>query len=92
MLMSATTNESVEQLQKLVLQNPVTLDLLEVSGSSQPAPSAVKGIADTIEHYSIHCSRYSATPLGNSVPAAACSTSNRELSAGRISCCMSWHC
>lgn len=60
MLMSATTNDSVEQLQKLVLHNPVTLDLLQSTAPGLEAgggePGA--GAAANIEHFSIHCSRY----------------------------------
>ena len=59
--MSATTNQSVERLQKLVLHNPVTLDLLAAEGPSTGrtslAASAGPGSADEIEHFSIHCSK-----------------------------------
>ena len=61
LLMSATTNESVERLQKLVLHNPVTLDLLAAPGPSAErtslTASAGPGSADEIEHFSLHCSK-----------------------------------
>lgn len=63
MLMSATTNEAVEELQKLMLHDPVTLDLAQQQQStdqdlavSEPDRSAA-GIATEIEHFGIRCSR-----------------------------------
>ena len=55
MLMSATMNADVERLQKLVLHNPVTLNLLasEQSGKAGPGP----GSAAEIEHFSIATDR-----------------------------------
>lgn len=53
LLMSATTNDSVERLQKLVLHNPVALDLLAADGPDRSAGDAAQG--PEIEHFSTHC-------------------------------------
>lgn len=61
LLMSATTNDSVERLQKLVLHSPVALDLLHVAGPSTEAEGVgggTSGSAAEIDHFRIHCPRY----------------------------------
>ena len=61
MLMSATTNESMEELQKLVLHNPITLDLLqsgEVEDGGENAAATSLGSAAEIQHFSIQCPRW----------------------------------
>ncbi len=55
MLMSATMNADVERLQKLVLHNPVTLNLLATGDSEKAAPGP--GSAAEIEHFSIATDR-----------------------------------
>ena len=55
MLMSATMNADVERLQKLVLHNPVTLNLLATGNSEKAAPGP--GSAAEIEHFSIATDR-----------------------------------
>ena len=60
MLMSATTNESMEELQKLVLHSPVTLDLLqsgELEDGTDNAAATSLGSAAEIKHHSIQCPR-----------------------------------
>eukprot|EP00884_Botryococcus_braunii_P010881 jgi/Botrbrau1/19795/Bobra.0124s0043.1 len=60
MLMSATSSEEVEKLEKLLLHNPVTLSLLTVdapSGDPGQAPSTPSGTATEISHFYIDCSR-----------------------------------
>lgn len=56
--MSATSSEEVERLQKLVLHNPITLNLLgsdsDPSGAAGPGP----GSAAEIEHYYVACDRH----------------------------------
>ncbi|KAK9906356.1 hypothetical protein WJX75_000482 [Coccomyxa subellipsoidea] len=57
LLMSATSSAEVERLQKLVLHNPTTLNLLgndaDASGAAGPGP----GSAAEIEHFHIACDR-----------------------------------
>ncbi|BDA46069.1 ATP-dependent RNA helicase dbp9 [Coccomyxa sp. Obi] len=57
LLMSATSSEEVERLQKLVLHNPTTLNLLggdsDPSGAAGPGP----GSAAEIDHFYIACDR-----------------------------------
>ena len=55
MLMSATMNADVERLQKLVLHNPLTLNLLasEQSGKAGPGSGSTAGV----EHFSIATDR-----------------------------------
>ena len=59
MLMSATSNAEVERLQKLVLQNPVTLNLLrpDQDDARSGGAAAGPGSAAEIEHFSVHCDR-----------------------------------
>jgi hypothetical protein len=61
MLMSATSNEDVERLQKLVLHNPIILNLLAPAdaapGARGGAAGAGPGSAAEIEHFSVHCDR-----------------------------------
>ncbi len=61
MLMSATMNADVERLQKLVLHNPVTLNLLAAGNSEKAAPGP--GSAAEIEHFSIASDRSAALTL-----------------------------
>ena len=56
MLMSATMNADVERLQKLVLHNPVTLNLLAAGDPDKAGPGP--GSAAEIEHFSIATDRY----------------------------------
>ena len=56
MLMSATMSADVERLQKLVLHNPITLNLLASGGSGKANP--VQGSAAEIEHFSVSTDRY----------------------------------
>ena len=60
--MSATSSEEVERLQKLVLHNPTTLNLLgsdsDPSGAAGPGP----GSAAEIDHYYIACDRHALLP------------------------------
>lgn len=60
MLMSATSNAEVERLQKLVLQNPVTLNLLrpDQDDARSGGAAAGPGSAAEIEHFSVHCDRW----------------------------------
>lgn len=61
MLMSATTNESMEELQKLVLHNPITLDLLQAcegEGGIENGAATSLGSAAEIQHFCIQCPRY----------------------------------
>ena len=55
MLMSATMNDDVERLQKLVLHNPVTLNLLAAGNCEKAGPGP--GSAAQIEHFSIATDR-----------------------------------
>ena len=55
MLMSATMNADVERLQKLVLHNPVTLNLLATGNPDKAGPGP--GSAAEIEHFSIATDR-----------------------------------
>jgi ATP-dependent RNA helicase DDX56/DBP9 len=62
MLMSATSSEEVERLQKLVLHNPVTLNLLQQpqdgpGGGTDGADAAGggSGAASEITHFMTHC-------------------------------------
>ena len=58
--MSATTNDSMVELQKLVLHNPVTLNLLQSSDpETQDVGNAAPGLgsAAEIQHCSIQCPR-----------------------------------
>ena len=69
MLMSATTNENVEELKKLVLHNPVTLDLLEsesleAEGAGAPVASSL-GSAEQIQHFAFPCSRLNHSAANN---------------------------
>ena len=56
MLMSATMSADVERLQKLVLHNPITLNLLASEGSGKANP--VQGSAAEIEHFSVSTDRW----------------------------------
>jgi hypothetical protein len=62
LLMSATSSAEVERLQKLVLHNPTTLNLLgndaDASGAAGPGP----GSAAEIEHFHIACDRCGSQP------------------------------
>jgi len=53
--MSATMNADVERLQKLVLHNPVTLNLLATGDAQKAGPGP--GSAAEIEHFSIATDR-----------------------------------
>ena len=53
--MSATMNADVERLQKLVLHNPVTLNLLATGDAQKAGPGP--GSATDIEHFSIATDR-----------------------------------
>lgn len=55
MLMSATTSDDVDRLTKLVLQNPIALDLLAAAGGAEGAgaPDDGAGAAAEIDHRSI---------------------------------------
>lgn len=65
LLMSATSSTDVERLQKLVLHNPITLNLLQPShgqngsstGQSDELAAGGSGAAAEIEHYSYSCSK-----------------------------------
>lgn len=63
LLMSATSSEEVERLQKLVLHNPTTLNLLgsdaDPSGAAGPGP----GSAAEIAHFYIACNRCGLLPF-----------------------------
>lgn len=54
MLMSATVSEEVERLQRLVLHNPVTLNMLAL-GSQKDNLRTGAGTAAEIEHFSLSC-------------------------------------
>ena len=56
MLMSATMSADVERLQKLVLHNPITLNLLASGGSGKANPA--QGSAAEIEHFSVSTDRW----------------------------------
>ena len=55
MLMSATMSADVERLQKLVLHNPIMLNLLASEGSGGANPA--QGSAAEIEHFSVSTDR-----------------------------------
>lgn len=58
--MSATTNDSVEELKKLVLHNPVTLDLLQSDATGEQDKAVARdslGSAAEIRHHAIQCPR-----------------------------------
>lgn len=58
MLMSATTSEDVQRLQKLVLHNPTVIDCTEHGpGANDLATTNAAGTSSSIQHYSIQCSR-----------------------------------
>jgi ATP-dependent RNA helicase DDX56/DBP9 len=50
-LMSATTSAEVEELSKLLLQNPIQLDLTHLSAASSEHPAR-----DAIEHFEVSIS------------------------------------
>ena len=56
MLMSATMSADVERLQKLVLHNPITLNLLASKGSGKADPA--QGSPAEIEHFSVSTDRW----------------------------------
>ena len=56
MLMSATMSADVERLQKLVLHNPITLNLLASGGSGKANPA--QGSAAEIEHFGVSTDRW----------------------------------
>ena len=58
--MSATTNEGVEALQRLVLHSPVRLDLLNLAGPQTAAPdlASTSGSSSSIRHLYIACPRH----------------------------------
>lgn len=62
MLMSATMNADVERLQKLVLHNPVTLNLLAANGKDSGKAGPGPGSAAEIEHFSVATDRYISLP------------------------------
>ena len=56
--MSATTNEDVQQLQKLVLHNPTLIDCTANGAEANDmAGSNVAGTSSQIQHFSIQCDR-----------------------------------
>jgi ATP-dependent RNA helicase DDX56/DBP9 len=63
MLMSATSSEEVERLQKLVLHNPVTLNLLQQPQGGPDGAAAAEGALDVggsgaaseITHFMTQC-------------------------------------
>lgn len=60
MLLSATTNDSVQKLEKLILHNPVVLDLLHTSAldAAQQTNGEVETSQESsIDHFRISCSR-----------------------------------
>lgn len=58
MLMSATTSEDVQRLQKLVLHNPTVIDCTEHGADATDlAASNAAGTSSQIQHYSIQCNR-----------------------------------
>lgn len=58
MLMSATTSEDVQRLQKLVLHNPTVIDCTDQgSQANDLVTSNAAGTSSQIQHYSIHCNR-----------------------------------
>ena len=61
MLMSATTNEDVQRLQRLVLHNPTVIDCTEHGAdATDMAGSNATGSSLHIQHYSIQCDRLAA--------------------------------
>lgn len=52
-LMTATSSDCVEQLEKLVLHNPIRLDLLSAGGSR--SLGGVQGVAAEVQHYQVAC-------------------------------------
>lgn len=64
-LMSATISDDVERLQKLVLHNPITLNLLHTNAAAAPgapgaAPTALSqgsGVSASIEHFAVVCAK-----------------------------------
>ncbi|MEW5299598.1 MAG: hypothetical protein WDW36_002597 [Sanguina aurantia] len=64
-LMSATISDDVERLQKLVLHNPITLNLLHtnaaaaaaVPGAAPTALSQGSGVSASIEHFAVVCAK-----------------------------------
>ena len=64
MLMSATTSEDVQRLQKLVLHNPTVIDCTEHGADATDlAASNAAGTSSRIQHYSIQCNRLVITCL-----------------------------
>ena len=62
LLMSATTSEDVQRLQKLVLHNPTVIDCTEQSSHANDlAASNAAGTSSQIQHYSIPCDRLGGT-------------------------------
>ena len=58
LLMSATTSEDVQRLQKLVLHNPTVIDCTDHgSETSDMAGSNAAGASAQIQHFSIQCDR-----------------------------------
>ena len=58
MLMSATTSEDVQRLQKLVLHNPTVIDCTQHGPDTNDlAANNAAGTSSQIQHYSIQCNR-----------------------------------
>ena len=82
MLMSATMNKEVERLQKLVLHNPITLDLLAADASAASrggnAAGPGPGSAAEIEHYAIRCERCAAPFFAHACRSPRCRSCRSE--------------
>ncbi|KAK9802873.1 hypothetical protein WJX72_007990 [[Myrmecia] bisecta] len=57
LLMSATTNDDVERLQKLVLHNPLTLNLLAPTAQGLGNEGGTSGASADISHFQVRCDR-----------------------------------
>ncbi len=63
LLMSATSSEEVERLQKLVLHNPTTLNLLGSDSDPNSAAGPGPGSAAEIDHYYVACDRHASVAM-----------------------------